>query len=140
MKYKNQVLKKRFINFLKTYLDNQIYKDNEKLLPSGSEAINIESLINLLNTNERLNKIFFSAFESIDKLKFNEEDYNLMVLRVKVATQDKKLIDDFIINSYFSSKCVIDALATRDKMSSKKIDLKIYQTRLKQKLRKSIKC
>ena len=80
------------------------------------------------------------AFESVDKLKLNEEDYNLMVLRVKIAAQDKKLIDDFIINSYFSSKCVIDALATRDKMSSKEIDLKIYQTRLKQKLRNSIKC
>ena len=140
MKYKNQVLKKRFIYFLKTYLDSQISKDNEKLLPSGSEAINIKSLVDFLKTNERLNKIFFMAFESVDKLKLNEEDYNLMVLRVKIAAQDKKLIDDFIINSYFSSKCVIDALATRDKMSSKEIDLKIYQTRLKQKLRNSIKC
>ena len=140
MKYKNQVLKKRFIYYLKTYLDSQISKDNEKLLPSGSEAINIKSLVDFLKTNERLNKIFFMAFESVDKLKLNEEDYNLMVLRVKIAAQDKKLIDDFIINSYFSSKCVIDALATRDKMSSKEIDLKIYQTRLKQKLRNSIKC
>ena len=63
-----------------------------------------------------------------------------MALRVKVSGQDKKMIDDFIINNYFSSKYVIEALATRDKMSTKKIDLKIYQTRLKQKLRKSIKC
>lgn len=140
MNYKKQVTKKPFVYFLKAYLDHQIYNDDEKLLPSGSKAINIDSFIDLIKTNERLNKIFISAFESVDNLKFNEEDYNLMALRVKVSGQDKKIIDDFIINSYFSSKYVIDALATRDEMSEKKIDLKIYQTRLKQKLRKSIKC
>ena len=43
-----------------------------------------------------------------------------MALRVKVSGQDKKIVDDFIINSYFSSKYVIDALATRDEMSEKK--------------------
>ena len=107
--------------FLKAYLDHQIYNDDEKLLPSGSKAINIDSFIDLIKTNERLNKIFISAFESVDKLKFNEEDYNLMALRVKVSGQDKKIIDDFIINSYFSSKYVIDALATRDEMSEKKL-------------------
>ena len=140
MNYKKQVKKKPFVYFLKAYLDHQIHNDNEKLLPSGSKAINIDSFIDLIKTNERLNKIFISAFESVDNLKFNEGDYNLMALRVKVSGQDKKIIDDFIINSYFSSKYVIDALATRDEMSEKKIDLKIYQTRLKQKLRKSIKC
>ena len=140
MNYKKQVTKKSFVYFLKAYLDHQIYNDDEKLLPSGSKAINIDSFIDLIKTNERLNKIFISAFESVDNLKFNEEDYNLMALRVKVSGQDKKIVDDFIINSYFSSKYVIDSLATRDEMSEKKIDLKIYQTRLKQKLRKSIKC
>ena len=140
MNYKKQVTKKPFVCFLKAYLDHQIYNDDEKLLPSGSKAINIDSFIDLLKTNERLNKIFISAFESVDNLKFSEEDYNIMALRVKVYGQDKKMIDDFIINNYFSSKYVIEALATRDEMSTKKIDLKIYQTRLKQKLRKSIKC
>ena len=129
-----------FIYFLKAYLDHQIYNDDEKLLPSGSKAINIDSFVNLLENNERLNKIFISAFESVDNLKFNEEDYNLMALRVKLSGEDKKMIDDFIIYNYFSSKYVIEALSTRDEMSAKKIDLKIYQTRLKQKLRKSIKC
>ena len=32
---------------------------------------------------------------------------SLWVSRVKVVGEDKKLLDDFIINSYFSSKCVM---------------------------------
>ena len=59
--------------------------------------------MDLIKTNERLNKIFISAFESVDNLKFNEEDYNLMALRVKVSGQDKKIVDDFIINSYWKN-------------------------------------
>ena len=119
MNYKKQVTKKPFVCFLKAYLDHQIYNDDEKLLPSGSKAINIDSFVNLLENNERLNKIFISAFESVDNLKFNEEDYNLMALRVKLSGEDKKMIDDFIIYNYFSSKYVIEALSTRDEMSEK---------------------
>ena len=60
-----------------------------------------------------------------------------MALRVKLSGEDKKMID-FIYTIIFLPN--VDALATRDEMSEKKIDLKIYQTKLKQKLRKSIKC
>ena len=48
MNYKKTSYEKRFIYFLKAYLDLQIYNDDEELLPSGSKAINIDSFIDLL--------------------------------------------------------------------------------------------
>ena len=120
--------------FLKAYLNDQINDDEEKLLPSGSKAINIERFLEFLKTNEGLNKIFFSAFEKMQNANYSINDYKLMGSRVKVVGEDKKLLDDFIINSYFSSKCVIDALSRRDKISSKEIDLELYTAKLKHQL------
>ena len=117
--------------FLKAYLNDQINDDEEKLLPSGSEAISIERFLEFLKTNEGLNKIFFSAFENMQNANYSINEYKLMGSRVKVVGEDKKLLDDFIINSYFSSKCVIDALSRRDKISSKEIDLELYTAKLK---------
>lgn len=120
--------------FLKAYLNDQINDDEEKLLPSGSKAINIERFLEFLKTNEGLNKIFFSAFEKMQNANYSINEYKLMGSRVKVVGEDKKLLDDFIINSYFSSKCVIDALSRRDKISSKEIDLELYTAKLKHQL------
>ena len=120
--------------FLKAYLNDQINDDEEKLLPSGSKAINIERFLEFLKTNEGLNKIFFSAFEKMQNANYSINQYKLMGSRVKVVGEDKKLLDDFIINSYFSSKCVIDALSRRDKISSKEIDLELYTAKLKHQL------
>ena len=120
--------------FLKAYLNDQINDDEEKLLPSGSEAISIERFLEFLKTNEGLNKIFFSAFENMQNANYSINEYKLMGSRVKVVGEDKKLLDDFIINSYFSSKCVIDALSRRDKISSKEIDLELYTAKLKHQL------
>ena len=120
--------------FLKAYLNDQINDDEEKLLPSGSKAINIERFLEFLKTNEGLNKIFFSAFEKMQNANYSINEYKLMGSRVKVVGEDKKLLDDFIINSYFSSKCVIDALSRRDKISSKVIDLELYTAKLKHQL------
>ena len=117
--------------FLKAYLNDQINDDEEKLLPSGSKAISIERFLEFLKTNEGLNKIFFSAFENMQNANYSINEYKLMGSRVKVVGEDKKLLDDFIINSYFSSKCVIDALSRRDKISSKEIDLELYTAKLK---------
>ncbi len=117
--------------FLKAYLNDQINDDEEKLLPSGSEAISIERFLEFLKTNEGLNKIFFSAFENMQNSNYSINEYKLMGSRVKVVGKDKKLLDDFIIDSYFSSKCVIDALSRRDKISSKEIDLELYTAKLK---------
>ena len=120
--------------FLKAYLNDQINDDEEKLLPSGSKAINIERFLEFLKTNEGLNKIFFSAFENMQNANYSINEYKLMGSRVKVVGEDKRLLDDFIINSYFSSKCVIDALSRRDKISSKEIDLELYTAKLKHQL------
>ena len=120
--------------FLKAYLNDQINDDEEKLLPSGSKAISIERFLEFLKTNEGLNKIFFSAFENMQNANYSINEYKLMGSRVKVVGKDKKLLDDFIINSYFSSKCVIDALSRRDKISSKEIDLELYTAKLKHQL------
>ena len=117
--------------FLKAYLNDQINDDEEKLLPSGSKAISIERFLEFLKTNEGLNKIFFSAFENMQNSNYSINEYKLMGSRVKVVGEDKKLLDDFIIDSYFSSKCVIDALSRRDKISSKEIDLELYTAKLK---------
>ncbi len=117
--------------FLKAYLNDQINDDEEKLLPSGSKAISIERFLEFLKTNEGLNKIFFSAFENMQNANYSINEYKLMGSRVKVVGKDKKLLDDFIIDSYFSSKCVIDALSRRDKISSKEIDLELYTAKLK---------
>ena len=83
----------------------------------------MQRFIDLSKTNEGLNKIFFSAFENMQNANYSINEYKLMGSRVKVVGEDKKLLDDFIINSYFSSKCVIDALSRRDKISPKEIDL-----------------
>ena len=120
--------------FLKAYLNEQINDDEDKLLPSGSKAISIERFLEFLKTNEGLNKIFFSAFENMQNANYSINEYKLMGSRVKVVGEDKKLLDDFIINSYFSSKCVIDALSRRDKISSKEIDLELYTAKLKHQL------
>ena len=129
MNYKEQLY-----CFLTAYLNEQINDDKEKLLPSGSKAINIERFLEFLKTNEGLNKIFFSAFEKMQNANYSINEYKLMGSRVKVVGEDKKLLDDFIINSYFSSKCVIDALSRRDKISSKEIDLELYTAKLKHQL------
>ena len=121
--------------FLKGYLNEQINDDEDKLLPSGSKAISIERFLEFLKTNEGLNKIFFSAFENMQNANYSINEYKLMGSRVKVVGEDKKLLDDFIINSYFSSKCVIDALSRRDKLGCKEIDVKIYMSKLKHRLR-----
>ena len=126
MNYKEQLY-----CFLKAYLNEQINDDKEKLLPSGSKAISMERFIDFLKTNEGLNKIFFSAFENMQNANYSINEYKLMGSRVKVVGKDKKLLDDFIIDSYFSSKCVIDALSRRDKISSKEIDLELYTAKLK---------
>lgn len=120
--------------FLKAYLNDQINDDEEKLLPSGSKAISIERFLEFLKTNEGLNKIFFSAFENMQNANYSINEYKLMGSRVKVVGKEKKLLDDFIIDSYFSSKCVIDALSRRDKISSKEIDLELYTAKLKHQL------
>ena len=120
--------------FLKAYLNDQINDDEEKLLPSGSKAISIERFLEFLKTNEGLNKKFFSAFENVQNANYSINEFKLMGSRVKVVGEDKKLLDDFIINSYFSSKCVIDALSRRDKISSKEIDLELYTAKLKHQL------
>ena len=126
MNYKEQLY-----CFLKAYLNEQINDDKEKLLPSGSKAISMERFIDFLKTNEGLNKIFFSAFENMQNANYSINEYKLMGSRVKVVGKEKKLLDDFIIDSYFSSKCVIDALSRRDKISSKEIDLELYTAKLK---------
>ena len=120
--------------FLKAYLNDQINDDEEKLLPSGSKAISIERFLEFLKTNEGLNKIFFSAFENMQNANYSINEYKLMGSRVKVVGKEKKLLDDFIINSYLSSKCFIDALSRRDKISSKEIDLELYTAKLKHQL------
>ena len=129
MNYKEQLY-----CFLKAYLNEQINDDKEKLLPSGSKAISMERFVDFLKTNEGLNKIFFSAFENMQNANYSINEYKLMGSRVKVVGKDKKLLDDFIIDSYFSSKCVIDALSRRDKISSKEIDLELYTAKLKHQL------
>ena len=121
--------------FLKAYLNEQINDDGNKLLPCGSEAISAERFIEFLKANEGLNKTFFSAFENIENKKFGIHEVKLMGSSIKVVGEDKKLLDDFILNNYFSSKCVIDALARRDKLSCKEIDVKIYMSKLKHQLK-----
>ena len=128
--------KEQLYCFLKAYLNDQISDDGEKLLPSGSEAISVSRFIEFLKKNEGLNKTFFSAFESIENANFSVDEYKLMGSSVKVVGKDKKLLDDFIIKSYFSSKCVIDALSIRDEISSKEIDLEIYMSKLKHQLKR----
>ena len=121
--------------FLKAYLNEQINDDENKLLPSGSEAISVERFIEFLKANDGLNKTFFSAFDNVENKKFGVHEAKLMGSRIKIVGEDKKLLDDFILNSYFSSKCVIDALSRRDKLSCKEIDVKIYMSKLKHQLK-----
>ena len=121
--------------FLKAYLNEQINDDEDKLLPSGSKAIGMERFIEFLKANEGLNKTFFSAFENIENKKFGVQEAKLMGSRIKIVGEDKKLLDDFILDNYFSSKCVIDALSRRDKLGCKEIDVKIYMSKLKHRLR-----
>ena len=122
--------------FLKAYLDVQINDDEENLLPSGSVAISMERFIDFLKTNEGLNNIFFSAFEARENSKVSLDEYKLIASKIKVAGKDKKLLDEFIINNYFSSKCVIQALSKRDKLGSKEIDLEAYMSELKHQLKR----
>ena len=75
---------------MKAYLNEQINDDEEKLLPSGSEAISIERFVEFLKTNEGLNKIFFSAFENMQNANYSINEYKLMGSRVKVVGEDKK--------------------------------------------------
>ncbi len=121
--------------FLKGYLNEQINDDEDKLLPSGSMAISMERFIEFLKANEGLNKTFFSVFENIENKNIGVHEAMLMGSSIKVVGEDKKLLDDFILNNYFSSKRVIDALSRRDKLSCKEIDVKIYMSKLKYQLK-----
>ena len=133
--YKKMNYKELLYCFLKAYLNEQINEDENKLLPSGSEGISVERFIEFLKANEGLNKTFFSAFENIENKKFGLHEAKLMGSRIKIVGEDKKLLDDFILNNYFSSKSVIDALSRRDKLSCKEIDVKIYMSKLKHQLK-----
>ena len=128
--------KEKLYYFLKAYLNNQINDDEENLLPSGSEAISMEIFIEFLKKNEGLNRAFFLAFESIENENSSVDEYELMGSSVKIVGEDKKLLDNFIIKSYFSSKSVIDALSKRDKISLKEIDLETYMSKLKHQLKR----
>lgn len=128
--------KEKLYYFLKAYLNDQINDDEENLLPSGSEAISMEMFIEFLKKNEGLNRAFFLTFESIENENSSVDEYELMGSSVKIVGEDKKLLDNFIIKSYFSSKSVIDALSKRDKISLKEIDLEIYMSKLKHQLKR----
>ena len=80
--------------FLSAYLDAQIKKDEEQLLPSGSEAISFRGFVEFLKTNEGLNKTFFSAFGNIENANFSIDEYKLMGSSVNVVGEDKKLLDE----------------------------------------------
>ena len=133
--YKKMNYKELLNCFLKAYLNEQINDDEDKLLPSGSDAISTARFIEFLKANEGLNKTFFSAFENIENKRFGVQEAKLMGSRIKIVGEDKKLLDDFILDNYFSSKCVIDALSRRDKLGCKEIDVKIYMSKLKHRLR-----
>ena len=106
--------------------NESIYENNSKYFCDN---------LDLKSTPEGLNKTFFSAFENIENKKFGVHEAKLMGSRIKIVGEDKKLLDDFILNNYFSSKCVIDALSRRDKLSCKEIDVKIYMSKLKHQLK-----
>tara|TARA_B110000444_G_C18772339_1_gene563208 strand:- start:881 stop:1279 length:399 start_codon:yes stop_codon:yes gene_type:complete len=99
---------------IKGLLDNMIPDINNKLLPCGSDVIDIDIFIKFIHENKSITKVLYSILpENYDDIK-NKNDYIFLGSNLAKSKELEMLIEDFVLKSYFSSDIVLELLSSRD--------------------------
>jgi len=87
---------------------------NNKLLPCGSDVIDIDIFIKFIHENKSITKVLYSILpENYDDIK-NKNDYIFLGSNLAKSKELEMLIEDFVLKSYFSSDIVLESLSSRD--------------------------
>tara|TARA_A100001011_G_scaffold389857_1_gene472164 strand:+ start:841 stop:1242 length:402 start_codon:yes stop_codon:yes gene_type:complete len=115
---------------VKGFLDALIPQSDSKLLPSGSDAINVDLFIDFISSNEHSKNILFKNIPNdindiTHKKKLIEIGSNLSKSKELVA-----LIEEYIIKHYFTSNIVLKLLSSRDTLGDIDYSEKLVKKRL----------
>ena len=115
---------------VKGFLDALIPQSDSKLLPSGSDAINVGLFIDFISSNEHSKNILFKNIPNdindiTHKKKLIEIGSNLSKSKELVA-----LIEEYIIKHYFTSNIVLKLLSSRDTLGDIDYSEKLVKKRL----------
>ncbi len=99
---------------IKGLLNTMIPDINNKLLPCGSDVIDIDIFIKFIHENKSITKVLYSILpENYDDIK-NKNDYIFLGSNLAKSKELEMLIEDFVLKSYFSSDIVLESLSSRD--------------------------
>lgn len=99
---------------IKGLLNTMIPDINNKLLPCGSDVIDIDIFIKFIHENKSITKVLYSILpENYDDIK-NKNDYIFLGSNLAKSKELEMLIEDFVLKSYFSSDIVLELLSSRD--------------------------
>ena len=122
---------------IKGLLDALIPQSDSKLLPSGSDAINVDFFIDFIRSEEHVkNLLFKNISNNIDSIssekKLIEIGTNLSKSKELVV-----LIEDYVIKNYFTSDIVLNLLSSRDTLGDIEYSEKLVKKKLSIILNKS---
>ena len=115
---------------IKGLLDDLIPQSNSELLPSGSDAINVNLFIDFICSNKHSKNIFCKNIPNnindiSNKKKLIEIGANLSKSKELVV-----LIEEYIIKNYFTSNIVLNLLSSRDTLGDIDYSEKLVKKRL----------
>ena len=115
---------------VKGFLDALIPQSDSKLLPSGSDAINVGLFIDFISSNEHSKNLLYKNIPNdindiTHKKKLIEIGSNLSKSKELVA-----LIEEYIIKHYFTSNIVLNLLSSRDTLGDIDYSEKLVKKRL----------
>ena len=115
---------------VKGLLDDLIPQSNSELLPSGSDAINVNLLIDFICSNKHSKNIFYKNIPNnindiSNKKKLIEIGANLSKSKELVV-----LIEEYIIKNYFTSNIVLNLLSSRDTLGDIDYSEKLVKKKL----------
>ena len=115
---------------VKGFLDALIPQSDSKLLPSGSDAINVGLFIDFISSNEHSKNLLYKNIPNdindiTHKKKLIEIGSNLSKSKELVA-----LIEEYIIKHYFTSNIVLKLLSSRDTLGDIDYSEKLVKKKL----------
>jgi hypothetical protein len=115
---------------VKGLLDTLIPQSDSKLLPSGSDALNMDFFIDFIISDKHTKKLLFKNIpNNIDSIscekKLIEIGSNLSKSKELV-----NLIEDYVIKNYFTSDLVLNLLSSRDTLGDIDYSEKLVKKKL----------
>lgn len=122
---------------IKGLLNTMIPKTDEEFLPCGSDAINIDLFIKFINGNENIKKILVSLLpKNFNDLK-NDIDYLRLGSTLVTHKELENLIEDYVLNCYFTSEVVLTLLSSRDTLDNIEYDDNLNKNKILEYLKNS---